>query len=297
MDLVALRTLAAIAQAGGVTPAARRLNCVPSAVTARLRALETEVGQPLFVRRPRGMTPTAAGEILLGYADRAIRLVDDAARAVAPGAAPQGRLRIGATDTAATVHLPPVFARYHEAHPAVALSIASDVTRDLLAGVRGHHLDAAVVNTMSSDPALLCERIRVERLVLASARSVADPFSGLDVTFLAARAGGAQRARIEEWWQASGGPPMRVIELASIGLRLSFAAAGIGVTAVPRSALDVLGVGGSLRLHPIAAPWRDQDMALVTRAGAPPFPALAAFRAMLLGGTGGVTAAAGRGDA
>ena len=286
MDIAALRTVAAVADAGSVTAASVRLHCVPSAVTARLRALEAELGQALFVRRPRGMTPTPAGEVLLGYARRAIALMDEAARALAPDAAPEGPLRIGATDTSATVHLPPVFARYHETHPAVTLSVASMVTRELLEEVREHRLDCVIVNTAPRDPALRCDRVRTERLVLATARSVGDPFRR-PATFLAARAGGAQRARVEAWWREVGGPPVEVIELPSIGLRLSFAAAGIGVTAVPASALTVLGVERALRLHPIPEPWCLQDVALVTRADAAPFAALEAFRAMLLEAYGG----------
>jgi DNA-binding transcriptional LysR family regulator len=185
------------------------------------------------------------------------------------------------------VHLPSVFARYHEAHPAVTLSLASMVTSELLEEVREHRLDCAIVNTLPRDPELRCDRVRTERLVLATARSVRDPFELSPATFLAARAGGAQRARVEAWWHEAGGPPVEVIELPSIGLRLSFAAAGIGVTALPASALAVLGVERTLRLHPIAEPWCLQDVTLVTRVDAAPFAALEAFRAMLLEAYGG----------
>lgn len=287
MDVAALRTVAAVADAGTVTAAAARLHCVPSAVTARLRALEAELGQSLFVRRPRGMTPTPAGEVLLCYARRAMALMEEATRALACDAAPAGTLRIGATDTSATVHLPPVFARYHEVHPAVTLELASMVTGELLEEVREHRLDCAIVNTLPRDSALRCDLVRTERLVLATARPVRDPFALNPATFLAARAGGSQRARVEAWWREAGGPPVEVIELPSIGLRLSFAAAGIGVTALPASALTVLGVERTLRLHPIPEPWCLQEVALVTRADAAPFPALEAFRAMLLKAYGG----------
>jgi DNA-binding transcriptional LysR family regulator len=282
MDVAALRTVLAVAEAGSVTGAAARLHCVPSAVTARLRALEAELGQPLFVRRPRGMAPTPAGEVLLGYARSAVRLMEEAARAVAPEAEPRGTLRVGATDTTATVHLPAVFARYHEAHPQVALALRSAITSDLLAEVRAHRLDCAIVNTVPREPVFRCDRIRTERLVLATARAMTDPFARSPATMLAARAGGAQRARVEAWWREAGGPPTDVIELPSIGLRLSFAAAGIGVAALPASALEVLGVRRSLRIHAIPEPWCLQDVALVARADAAPFAAMAAFRAMLL---------------
>ena len=287
MDILDLRTVNAVAEAGSVTAAAERLGCVPSAVTARLRGLEARLGQPLFVRLPRGMSPTPAGKLLRDYAVRAVALMDEAARAMEPGAEPRGVLRIGATDTSATIHLPPVFASYHDAYPDVSLQVTSLVTSELVQDVLRGRLDCAIVNTMPSDPALVCDRVRTERLVLATARAYADPFERSPATFLAARAGGAQRARIEAWWREAGGPPMTVIELPSIGLRLSFAAAGIGVTALPVSALDVLGVSGNLRLHPIPEPWCDQEIAFVARAEGARFSALAAFRKMLLRAYGG----------
>lgn len=286
MDMADFRTIRAVAEAGSVTAAAARLNCVPSAVTARLRGLEDRLAQPLFVRLPRGMSLTPAGEIMLDYARRAIDLVEQATRALEPEGVPQGRLRIGATDTSATVHLPPVFARYHEAFPGVTLNLHSMVSDQLLREVRDARLDCAVVNTMPQDPAIRSDLIRTERLVLATARTVTDPFARSPATFLAARAGGAQRQRIETWWHAAGGPPMEVIELPSIGLRLSFAAAGSGIAALPLSALDVLGIAESLRVHEIPEPWCFQDVALVTRADAAPFPALTAFRDMLLAAYG-----------
>jgi len=232
------------------------------------------------------MSLTPAGEILLDYARRTIDLVEQAARALEPDGEPQGRLRIGATDTSATVHLPPVFARFHETFPAVVLNLHSMVSAQLLREVRHARLDCAIVNTLPQDPALRSDLIRTERLVLATARTVVNPFARSPATFLAARAGGAQRQRIETWWQAAGGPPMEVIELPSIGLRLSFAAAGNGIAALPLSALEILGVAGSLRVHEIPEPWCFQDVAFVTRADAAPFPALTAFRDMLLAAYG-----------
>jgi DNA-binding transcriptional LysR family regulator len=287
MDIIDLRTVGAIADAGSVTAAAARLGCVPSAVTARLRAIETKLGQPLFVRLPRGMATTSAGEVLRGYAERAVALMDEAERAIDIGAEPRGVLRVGATDTSATIHLPPVFASYHDAHPDVSLQVTSLVTDELIREVLRGRLDCAIVNTAPSDPGLARDHVRTERLVLATARAYVDPFGRSPATFLAARAGGAQRARIEAWWREAGGPPMSVIELPSIGLRLSFAAAGIGVTALPLSALDVLGVSANLRLHPIPEPWCDQEITLVSRVGEARFPAFAAFRDMLLRAYGG----------
>lgn len=281
MDLLGLKTLKTVVEFGSVTRAAEALHCVPSAVTARVRRLEDELGRKLLTRKSKAMVPTPTGRILLAYAERAVKLFDEAEKAARQDATPRGRLRVGATDTAATIYLPPVLARYHETYPDVALELTSTVTAELIAMVKDHALDCAIVNTRPGDPLLTSELVREERLVLASARSIADPFARDPVTFLAARAGGAQRKRIEQWWSEAGHAPMRIIELPSIGLRLSFAAAGIGVTAMPLSALDALAHRQAVRLHDIPDPWRRQETVLISRADSPSFAARRCFREML----------------
>ena len=61
MKLSDLRTFAAVAQCGGITRAAGKLNTVQSNVTNRIRALEDEIAVPLFERHARGMVLTDAG--------------------------------------------------------------------------------------------------------------------------------------------------------------------------------------------------------------------------------------------
>ncbi len=57
MELSDLQTFAAVARTGGITRAAEELNTVQSNVTQRIKALEAEIGTPLFERHSRGMTP------------------------------------------------------------------------------------------------------------------------------------------------------------------------------------------------------------------------------------------------
>ena len=68
MDIADLRVFEAVARVGGMNRAAMELNTVQSNITARIKALEADVGRPLFERRPRGVALTAAGRRLLPYA-------------------------------------------------------------------------------------------------------------------------------------------------------------------------------------------------------------------------------------
>src|SRR5690349_14659609 len=65
-DPAALECLAAIVEEGGFERAAQRLSITQSAVSQRLRSLESQVGTVLVVRS-RPLRPTAAGQLLLKH--------------------------------------------------------------------------------------------------------------------------------------------------------------------------------------------------------------------------------------
>ena len=79
LDPAALESLAALAEAGSFERAAQLLSITQSAVSQRLRALETQVGQ-LLVVRSRPLRMTESGKVLLRYARQLQALRADAAR-------------------------------------------------------------------------------------------------------------------------------------------------------------------------------------------------------------------------
>jgi LysR family transcriptional regulator (chromosome initiation inhibitor) len=79
LDPAALECLAALAEAGSFERAAQLLSITQSAVSQRLRALETQVGQPLVIRA-RPLRMTESGKVLLRYARQLQALRADAAR-------------------------------------------------------------------------------------------------------------------------------------------------------------------------------------------------------------------------
>src|SRR5215210_4072958 len=107
-DLLYLRSFLAIYRAGSLTAAGKALHLSQPAVSHHLKALEVEVGRPLFVRLPRGISPTpAAQELARAVADHL-----DALEAVSESISPRsGRIEGtvllgGPTDYLAAVALP-----------------------------------------------------------------------------------------------------------------------------------------------------------------------------------------------
>src|SRR6516162_4296557 len=128
MELSDLLTFAAVASCGGITRAAGELHTVQSNVTNRIRALETEIGVPLFERHARGMTLTDAGKRLLPYADRLNVLSREALVAARDDGIAKGSLVLGSMETTAAVRLPPLLAQFHQRFPEVQLSLRTGPT-------------------------------------------------------------------------------------------------------------------------------------------------------------------------
>src|ERR1700679_1599365 len=95
MDAADLKVFEAVARLGGMNRAAVELSTVQSNVTARIQALEADLGSVLLERHSRGVSLTQAGQRLLPYADKVARLLDDARRATCDDGAPRGVLTIG----------------------------------------------------------------------------------------------------------------------------------------------------------------------------------------------------------
>ncbi|MCW0461596.1 HTH-type transcriptional regulator ArgP [Xanthomonas sacchari] len=77
-DLDALRSFVAGVELGSFAKAAERSGRSTSAISAQLKKLEEQAGQPVLRRQGRGLALTEAGEALLGYARRLLELNDEA---------------------------------------------------------------------------------------------------------------------------------------------------------------------------------------------------------------------------
>src|SRR5689334_22366490 len=105
MDLSDLVIFKTVAEAGGIVKAAGRLHRVQSNVTTRIKQLEASIGVPLFLREKQRLHLSPQGQMLLVYADRLLRLADEAKGAVTAGA-PRGTLRLGALESTSASRLP-----------------------------------------------------------------------------------------------------------------------------------------------------------------------------------------------
>lgn len=156
LDVEDLRTFVEVADAGGVSSAARRLGVSKSIVSRRLFRLEAELGVQLLARTTRGAALTEAGVTFRDHAARVCAEIDIARETILPAGDLRGRLRIAAPLTFGTTHLAPVFAELAQRHPLLHVHASySDRFVDLV----GEGFDCAVRVGHLSDSSLIARRI------------------------------------------------------------------------------------------------------------------------------------------
>ncbi len=131
LDIATLRSFVTVAELGGVTRAAERLNLTQSAVSMQLKRLEMALDQQLVERAGRGVCLTREGEQLLGYGRRILTLNDEAWQRMTHHAF-EGRVRFGVPEDLVLPFVSPVMRDFAADFPRVRISLTSSITRKLI---------------------------------------------------------------------------------------------------------------------------------------------------------------------
>jgi LysR family transcriptional regulator, transcriptional activator of nhaA len=152
----------AVAKEGNLTRAARRLHVSQSALSAQIRQLEGQLGQPLFARVGRGLQLTEAGQLALGYADSIFSAGAELTALLREGRRAERQvLRVGAVATLSR-NFQENFLRPLLERADVELVLQSGSLIDLLSRLRVHTLDLILSNRQvhaSADDPWRCRRI------------------------------------------------------------------------------------------------------------------------------------------
>ena len=242
LDLEAVRIFRTVVDEGGVIRAANKLNRVQSSVTTRIRQLEEHLGARLFRREGRAIRLSAEGHILLAYADRLLRLADEAVSEMRSGR-PKGVFRLGSLESTAGSRLAPILSRYHALYPDVTVELATGTAGALVTRIINFELEAAFVSDPFTAPSLEARPVFEERLVLITSKAVGRVSSPADLgrsTLIAFAQGCSYRRRVEQWLGSADAVPKRVLEFASYQAMITCVAAGTGFAVVPKSVLQAL---------------------------------------------------------
>lgn len=258
MQIEFLETFVEVARHGNVTRAAEMLYLSQPSVSGRLQALETELGERLLTRTPRGVRLTDAGREFLPYAERAVRAFRDGQNAL--GELRQvraGRLLLGAAPAVSTYYLPGVLKRFATDHPGVRISVRTGHSEEVLAMVLTDQVQIGLVRSLQH-PELEVQPCYEDELVLLV--SPAHPFGAREVVPLeaVAREDLVLFDRTSSYYELtrglfldSGIVPSTVMELDNIEAAKKMVELGMGVALLPRVAVArevALGMMRSVRI-------------------------------------------------
>lgn len=241
MNFADLQVFKSVVEEGGVIRAANKLHRVPSAVTTRIKQLEASMGVKLFHRDKQRLHLSPAGELLKDYADRLIRLSDEA-RDVVCGTKPRGVLRLGALESTTASRLPPILSAFHARYRDVRLELVTGTNDALLKQLAERQLDAAFI---AESPPKAFEHLPVfaERLTLISSPDHPPIRRAGDIegaSLIAFPEGCAYRRVLQRWLGRDSLATFRVLELSSYHAIVACVTAGAGIALIPESVLDAV---------------------------------------------------------
>ncbi|MGQ4878589.1 LysR family transcriptional regulator [Billgrantia sp. LNSP4103-1] len=154
-----LRVIQAIAVAGSLSGAGRRLGASHATVFRRLNAIERRLGVALFERSRSGYAPTPAGEDLAAVAARVeAEVLGAERRVVGRDLRLSGTIRVTTTDTLLMGLLSPIFADFQRTHPDIVLEVA---VSNQLFNLSQRDADVAIRPSMSPPEHLVGRRVGV----------------------------------------------------------------------------------------------------------------------------------------
>lgn len=162
LDLTALRAVVTVAETGSVTRAAQVLNLTQSAVSMQIRRLEEMLGQQMFTRSQRRMTLSPAGDRLVDYGRRMLRLNDEALCSVGAEEGIQN-LRIGVSHDIVAPQIPAILRLMTLGWPRLRIVLTVSNTAQLLVAYAEGALD--MILTTETRPGPQGEVLALRRLV------------------------------------------------------------------------------------------------------------------------------------
>jgi DNA-binding transcriptional LysR family regulator len=290
MLLVNVEGFLAVARLGSVSRAAESLYVTQPTLTARLHALERELGTKLFVRARQGMRLTDAGHAFQPYAERAVRALNEGRHAIDEvGSATAGQLLLAAAPAVSTYILPNVLQRFVSRHPRVEVAVRTGHSEDVLQMVLKDEVQLGLGRALRH-PDVELKPFYEEELVLVVAP--AHRFARKGKAHMS-DVGGEQLImfdRTSSYYEitqaaflAAGVTLRGLMELDNIEAAKKMVERGLGVALLPRTAVVREVAAGALRSVELvdAAPMRRSIVAMRRRDAGEPSGIVGAFLGML----------------
>lgn len=150
LDIDSMRALCTIAECGGITRAAKKLNLSQSAVSHKVKRLEQRLNRKLLSRTDGKLTLSSDGDKLLDYAHRLVRLHDEACASFHQSDL-SGEIRLGITEDISAPGMAQILAGFSTSFPNVQLSSRVAHTPELIHWLQNGEVDMALIEVFESE--------------------------------------------------------------------------------------------------------------------------------------------------
>ena len=255
MDIRQLKAFVAIAESGTFTAGAARVHVTQAAISMQIRQLETETHAQLFIRAPRRVILTEAGEKLLERAYTILREHDAALDELAAlTGAHRGRLRIGSASAMVSADpLPQILRELRGTHAGVETSVVSGTSESLVKQVLAGKLDAAFVSLPVEARGVQTELLSEDYLVaIASPRhtlakqKIVSAYALAGEKLILGERGGNTRRLIDQFFAQAGVTLKVAMELSRLAAIKRMVEEDMGVGIVPLQSVHEEVASGSL---------------------------------------------------
>ncbi|MES9536333.1 MULTISPECIES: LysR substrate-binding domain-containing protein [unclassified Actinomadura] len=284
MELRQLEYFVAVTEEASFTRAAARLHVAQPGVSAQIRQLERELGQPLLDRSGRTVRLTEVGAAVLPYARAALAAVEGARLSVDElTGLLRGHVTIGTIDWIRSLDLPGMLAGFHRDHPNVEITVVQEDTARLTEGLRTGRIDLAFLSIGAEPPEGIATQVVIEQDLFAavgrghplSRRSTVTLRALAEENLICLPKGTGLRAVLDEAFADAGFRPRIAFEAGEPPVLAEIAAHGLGVAVLPESAAR--GRPDDLHALPVVRPRLTGRIALAWRAEGPRGPAARAL--------------------
>ena len=284
MDLYLLEAFVAVAEERSFSRAAVRLHRTQSAVSQTIGKLEDTLGEKVFERSSRDGTLTAAGKVLLEYAEELLNLRERAREAIGElRSLHEGKLTVAANEFTSLCLLPALH-QYHRLHPSIKIQVQRTLSGDVSRQILTHQVEFGVLSFKPEDEQLSSTIFYRDELVfvvypghpLASAEKVSILDLGAE-SFVAHNVTSPLRIKVVEAFMKSHTRLHLDVELPTLTSIKEFVRMGNGVALVPRMSVEGELQRGELVAMAVEDLKLERTLRLVTRKGAKPSHAGMAF--------------------
>ncbi|WP_129703193.1 LysR family transcriptional regulator [Priestia megaterium] len=240
MESQDLRIFKCVAESKSLSKAAEILGYVQPHISQRIKNLEEELDTKLLIRTNRGVTLTNEGEALLNYAQRILRLMEEAKGEVNPNKFKRS-LTIGASQTVSATKVPYLFSSFLKEHQNIEVKIKTDRKQVLQEMLSYGEIDGLFLSGTYNEAQFETVYHYAEKMVLISPRYEAREEKDQPTLLINSDVTCIYRNRLLEFSKEHHIHKANIMEFDSLEAILQGVRDGLGISVVPASVVNSRG--------------------------------------------------------